>query len=176
MNGNRVSAGSAFVRLTCVIAACVLGAAAGTGGQAPVGPEQPLPFSHKKHAGDEAIKCAVCHRNADPGERMGFPPTSVCMGCHTDEAADKPAIKTLAALDAERRAIRWVRVYQIPSYVFFSHRAHLAAGSACADCHGQVAERERLYREGDISMAGCIKCHQEKQASTDCTYCHDKLN
>lgn len=166
-----------FCRSLCVAAACVLAlAATGTGGQTPMGPEQPLPFSHKKHAGEQALKCATCHRNADPGEKMGFAPTATCMGCHSDEAADKPSIQKLAAFDKEKREIRWVRVYEIPSFVFFSHRAHLATGNTCTECHGQVAERERLYREGDLSMAGCIKCHQAKQASTDCTYCHDKVN
>lgn len=138
------------------------------------GPEQPIPFSHKWHAGTLQLKCATCHKNADPGERMGLPVASVCMQCHAEIKTESPAIKKLAAYDAQKRAIPWERVYEIPFNVMFSHRAHLTAASACTDCHGQVTEIERMYRVGDISMKGCIGCHQAKGASTDCSYCHEK--
>jgi Zn ribbon nucleic-acid-binding protein len=142
----------------------------------PPPPEQPLPFSHKIHAGQQKMECKTCHRNPDPGEKMTFAPTATCMQCHSAIGTGKPSIQKLASFDQLKRPIRWARVYEIPSYVIFNHRAHLAAGSACADCHGQVKERDQLYREGDISMKGCVDCHFAKQASTDCTYCHEKLN
>src|SRR5258706_15733169 len=34
-------------------------------------PEQPLPYSHKLHAGSLQMKCKGCHVNADPGDAMG---------------------------------------------------------------------------------------------------------
>ena len=107
---------------------------------------------------------------------MTFATAGMCMQCHSGIATDKPSIQKLASFAQQKREIRWVRVYEIPSYVSFSHRSHLTAGNTCADCHGQVKERERLYREGDISMKGCVNCHSAKNASTDCTYCHDKMN
>ena len=107
---------------------------------------------------------------------MGFASAASCMQCHSDISADKPAIQKLASFAKDKREIKWVRVYEIPSYVRFSHRAHLKAGSTCADCHGQVKEREKMYREGDISMASCMSCHQMKGASIDCNYCHEKMN
>jgi len=36
-------------------------------------PEQPIPYSHKLHAGELDLKCNYCHLNSDPGERDGFP-------------------------------------------------------------------------------------------------------
>lgn len=173
----------AFLKIFTVAIASLLITAA-QGAQQPLqgpeqslqGPEQPLPFSHRKHAGEMGLKCATCHRNPDPGEKMGFAPTAICMGCHSEIASDRPAIQKLAAFDREKREIRWVRVYQIPTFVFFSHRAHLAAGSTCVDCHGQVRERDRIYPEVEHTMATCIKCHQAKQASIDCAYCHEKMD
>jgi len=144
--------------------------------QQPAAPEQPIPFSHRQHAGTLQLKCATCHKNPDPGERMGLATAAMCMQCHSDVKTDSPAIQKLASFANEKREIKWARVYEIPSFVMFSHRSHLATGSACADCHGQVKERERLHREGDISMKGCVNCHQAKGASVDCTYCHDKMN
>src|SRR5690349_11948635 len=88
-------------------------------------PVQPVPFSHKQHAGTLKLQCRMCHPNPDPGESMTIAPASTCMQCHTAIKADSPAIQKLAAAAKENRRIPWVRVYQIPSYVNFSHRIHL---------------------------------------------------
>jgi len=72
--------------------------------------------------------------------------------------------------------IRWVRVYEVPSYVSFNHRTHLNANLNCSECHGPVATRDVLAKEGNISMGGCINCHRQKSVSIDCTFCHDQLN
>jgi hypothetical protein len=154
----------------CCLAVCALAAA-----QTAKPPAQPLPFSHRAHAGEMQLKCGTCHKNPNPGERMGFPPSIVCMQCHSDIKTDSPAIQKLASSAESKREIRWARVYEIPTYVRFSHRAHIATGSVCADCHGKVEEREQLYREGDISMAGCMNCHRARKASIDCLYCHDQM-
>jgi hypothetical protein len=135
-------------------------------------PVQPVAFSHKVHAGTVQLPCAMCHPNPDPGERMTLPPASLCLQCHETIKADSPEIAKLTTLTSGDREVPWVRVYQIPTYVFFSHRAHLDAGSTCADCHGPVAERDVIAREGDITMAGCMNCHTEKGASLDCGFCH----
>jgi hypothetical protein len=139
------------------------------------GPVQPIAFSHKVHAGTLQLPCTFCHVNPNPGELMTFPVTATCMGCHKGIKTESPQIQALAAHDTAGTRVPWVRVYQIASYVNFSHRAHVAAGAACADCHGQVPARDRLYREGDITMGACLNCHRQKSASLDCSYCHQPL-
>jgi Cytochrome c7 and related cytochrome c/Class III cytochrome C family len=159
-----------------VIVGLIVVAAAQTPEQArrtPPAPSQPVAFSHKVHAGQLKLKCSMCHANPDPGERMGIATASTCMNCHSAIKADSPEIQKVADAAKTARPIRWTRVYSIPSYVFFSHRTHLEAGNTCAECHGQVAERDRLFREADISMGGCMACHSEKGASNDCTFCHE---
>jgi len=138
----------------------------------PAAPKQPLPFSHKQHAG-VGLKCKECHQNADPGEMMGLPAASKCMACHVEIAKDKPAIQSLKQLAASKQTIPWVRVYQIPSYVSFSHRSHLESSASCQECHGPVAEREVLWREGNITMGACMDCHRKNRASLDCALCHE---
>ncbi len=135
-------------------------------------PDQPIPFSHKAHAGNLKLKCKMCHPNPDPGEAMRIAVSSVCMQCHSTIKAEAPAIQKLAALTETRREIQWVRVYEIPTYVQFSHELHLQAGSTSEECHGRVAEREQLSREADISMGGCMNCHRARKVSIDCTFCH----
>lgn len=135
--------------------------------------QQPIPFSHKVHAGDLKVPCKNCHTSPDPGEMMTFPAASKCMQCHAAIKADSPAIQKVAAAAKENREIPWVRVYQIPAYVNFSHRDHLESGSTCQDCHGQVATRAQLFKEGDITMGACMNCHRQKKASIDCGFCHE---
>ena len=135
------------------------------------GPEQPIPYSHKQHIA-LGLVCENCHKNPDPGEAMRFPATSYCMTCHQVIKKDSPAIQKLTAFDSTHQEIPWVRVYKLPDYVSFSHRRHLAAGVKCELCHGQVAQRDRLFRETDLSMAGCLDCHQKQNAPQECDSCH----
>lgn len=160
--------------VTCA-AAFAWVAAGQTGKQPPTAaPEQPVPFSHKLHAGKLKQECKTCHPSPGPGETMGIANVSTCTECHSATSAASPALQKLASLAKEKRELRWARVYEIPTYVRFSHRAHLAAGATCVKCHGPVAERDQLYRETDLSMGACMNCHSENKASIDCTYCHEE--
>src|SRR5437879_1898897 len=102
---------------------------------------QPVPYSHKTHLA-LGLKCNSCHRNPDPGEVMGFPAESLCMSCHRTVRADSPNIQKVAAAARGKQPIPWVRVYELPKYVYFSHLVHTKAGAACETCHGPVRERD----------------------------------
>ena len=151
-----------------------LAAAAGYVVAQPVAPDQPIPFSHKAHAGVLKVQCKMCHANAGVGETMGIAGAATCMQCHSAIKTDSPSIQKLAAFAKNEREIKWARVYQVPDFVRFSHRAHLDKGTTCAECHGQVVQRDQLFREVNLSMSGCMDCHRAKKASIDCMYCHDQ--
>ena len=137
-------------------------------------PVQPIPYSHKQHIA-LGLKCASCHEMPDPGEMMGIPAASKCMTCHQSVKKDSPAIQKLAGFADRKEPVPWVRVYQIPGYVFFSHKEHLAkAKASCETCHGPVRERDALRKEKEISMAACMDCHRERQASLACNFCHEQ--
>lgn len=140
----------------------------------PPAPAQPIPFSHMQHAGSLKLQCKMCHPNPNPGEMMTIAPVGSCMQCHTAIKPDSPAIQKLAAFARQNQPVPWVRVYRIPSYVNYSHRSHLEGGSTCEDCHAKVADRDQLFREGNITMGGCMQCHQSKKVSIDCTFCHEQ--
>ena len=95
------------------------------------------------------------------------------MGCHVSVKTDSPAIAKLADFHRRGEAVPWEPVYIVPDYVFFSHREHERAGAACADCHGDVASRDVLAKERDISMAACMDCHRAKGAPLECDFCHE---
>ncbi len=78
--------------------------------------------------------------------------------------------------------IEWVKVHNLPDYVYFDHRAHVAVGVDCQTCHGSVESMERVRQVETLSMGWCISCHRESnrigikgkpvKASTNCTTCH----
>jgi hypothetical protein len=84
--------------------------------------------------------------------------------------------------DTEPQSIAWVRVHNLPDYVYFNHQAHVTAGVSCQHCHGPVESMERVRQYSTLSMGWCVNCHREAtengidgkavHASTDCTVCH----
>jgi c(7)-type cytochrome triheme protein len=116
----------------------------------------------------------TCHHNDDPGEFMGFPAESTCMLCHQDVKVDSPHIKKVAAAARDKKPIPWVRIYQLPSYVYFSHRVHTEAGTTCDTCHGPVRKRQVITKEVVHNMKSCMACHEATMARNDCKACHEE--
>lgn len=135
-------------------------------------PPQPLPFSHETHVA-AAPSCGSCHVNPDPGTRMTFPDTSICMSCHDTIAANRPAIRRLREYSESCKAIPWVRIYPLTPGVLWSHRSHLAADVQCETCHGDISKTAAVAETKAIrAMASCIGCHEARAASTQCVSCH----
>lgn len=132
---------------------------------------QPIAFSHRVHAA-AAAECKDCHTTAQTKDQAGLPEPSRCMLCHQLIAKEKPEIRKLAGLAASGERVRWVRAYQVPDFVFFSHKNHSAAGEKCETCHGPVAERDVLAKEISTSMTACMNCHAARGVSNDCHFCH----
>jgi hypothetical protein len=132
---------------------------------------QPFPFSHKKHAA-AGQTCLDCHARAAERESAGFPSTDQCMTCHETIKADSAKIKKLAAAHRRGDMVKWVRVYRLEDFVFFSHASHFKAGVQCESCHGPVAERDVLAKEVSINMVACMNCHAARKAPNGCSFCH----
>jgi hypothetical protein len=141
----------------------------------PPAPVQPIPYSHKLHAGQLKIECTQCHTMPGDGDFATLPETAKCMTCHQTVKKESPEIAKLAVASAAGTPIEWKPVYKIADYVWFNHKKHVAVqGVTCESCHGQVKEREVLRREKDLSMQACMECHRAKGASADCTTCHEQ--
>jgi hypothetical protein len=130
--------------------------------------KQPIAFSHKLHA-ESGIQCARCHTESK--DQAGIPNAKDCVACHRNFQTESATLQALSVY--EKTPIPWVRVYKLPSFVFFSHKSHLQAQATCATCHGEVQQREVLWQEKEISMASCLSCHKERGASTECSLCHE---
>src|SRR5277367_7132043 len=57
--------------------------------------EQPVPFSHKHHVGDDGLDCRYCHTSVETSGFAGIPPTKTCMNCHSVLFADAPYLEPI---------------------------------------------------------------------------------
>lgn len=123
-------------------------------------PVQPVPYSHKLHAGDLGIDCRYCHTGVETQRNAGIPPVQVCMNCHAMIGTDRPTLAPLREAWETNKPIQWVRVHDLPDYVYFDHAAHIRAQIGCESCHGNVTEMELITRVKPLSMGWCLDCHR----------------
>lgn len=124
-------------------------------------PVQPIPYSHKLHAGVMKIPCLYCHSGALKSRLAAAPAVATCMNCHKVTKTDSPHIKKLAALYASGGPLKWERIHRLPDHVYFDHRPHVTAGIICQTCHGEVQNMEVVYQSMSMRMANCLGCHRD---------------
>ena len=137
-------------------------------------PDQPLPFSHQKHAGELKVDCRYCHTTASVSRHASEPSLNICMNCHMNIAKDSPALAQLKDAYANNKSIAWEKVHLLPDHVKFNHSAHVAAGKDCQTCHGPVESMPVVYQWSSLSMGWCVNCHRqpENNAPLNCSTCH----
>ena len=122
--------------------------------------EQPVQFSHKHHAGELGIDCRYCHTSVDVSSFAGIPPTKTCMNCHSQIWAQSSYLEPVRASWRDDRSIRWIRVNDLPDFVYFNHSVHVHKGVGCASCHGRVDEMPFTYQAESLLMKWCVDCHR----------------
>ena len=180
-------------------------------------PEQPIYFSHKIHAGENKIDCQTCHSSAKYGKVSEIPSVNVCMNCHKGipeykgkyleegksrdfYTAEIKKIYQAAGWDeasqtytGKTKPIEWVRIHNMPDFVYFNHSQHVVAGEqsiikakkvdvVCKACHGQVQEMDKVQMANNFTMGWCIDCHRTTEVDMTNNYnkeyyqkLHDKL-
>lgn len=123
-------------------------------------PKQPVPFSHKLHAGDMGIDCRYCHNTVEFANHAAIPPTQTCMNCHTQIHKDSAQIEPLLSSYITGMPMQWERVHDLPDYVYFSHAAHVNRGVSCVSCHGRIDRMEVVTQKETLSMGWCLECHR----------------
>jgi len=190
----RTKAGVGVLALTLLAIALFL--ALFTRGQA-AGPAQPIAFNHQIHADQYKIDCQYCHADARRSEYAGIPSVSRCMGCHKITAADRPEVQKLAGFFNKNEPIPWIRIFKVPEYVHFPHKAHVRANVKCQTCHGSIEKmavveaktgqnfaNDLLNLVGlarsstPLTMGWCVECHttmnakEKTKAPLECVTCH----
>jgi hypothetical protein len=125
--------------------------------------EQPLQFSHLHHVTDDGIDCRYCHTSVETSSFAGIPPTKTCMNCHSVLFANQPFLEPVRASFRENKPLRWIRVHDLPDFVYFNHSIHVKKGIGCESCHGRVDQMPLMYQESSLLMEWCVNCHKNPQ-------------
>lgn len=161
-------------------------AGVGLGRQQGFEPEQPIFFSHRVHVGLNQISCLLCHGNAWYGKQASVPSLNFCMNCHAaitvyhgerltrpdgsnvDPNGEIQKLFEYTGYDPTKgrytrpgRPVEWIKIHNLPDFVFFSHAQHVKAGKVqCQTCHGPIQQMDEVYQFAPLSMGWCINCHR----------------
>jgi hypothetical protein len=124
---------------------------------------QPIPLSHKHHVTDDGIDCRYCHTSVEKSSFAGIPPTETCMTCHSKLWTDAPVLASLRESLATGKPLKWVRVNDLPDYVYFNHSLHVAKGIGCSSCHGRIDQMPLTRKTETLYMRWCLDCHEKPQ-------------
>ena len=142
-------------------------------------PKQPIEFPHRLHVG-LGVQCLFCHPGALRGASPGIPTQTKCWGCHQQITVRGTELPKLARFVENNQSIPWVPVAQVPDFVHFNHRPHIAGGLNCETCHGDLSKATVYENPQLMNMGWCLKCHRQKAKDvpalltklTDCGTCH----
>lgn len=125
--------------------------------------EQPVPFSHKHHVGGLGIDCRYCHASVEESSFADIPPTYTCMSCHSQIWADSTMLEPVRRSFGTGRSLRWLKVHDLPDFVYFNHSIHVNKGIGCATCHGRVDQMPLTWLANPLKMEWCLGCHRQPE-------------
>jgi hypothetical protein len=125
--------------------------------------EQPVQFSHLHHVLDDGIDCRYCHTSVETSSFAGIPPTKTCMNCHSQIWSNAPILEPVRTSFREDRPLRWVRVHDLPDFVYFNHSIHVKKGMGCETCHGRIDQMPLTRQQNSLQMEWCTNCHRNPQ-------------
>jgi len=123
-------------------------------------PEQPVPFSHKHHVTGLGLQCQYCHTSVEKSSYAGIPPTKTCINCHAQIWTNAALLQPVRDSWATGASLPWIKVHDLPDYVYFSHEIHVNKGLGCASCHGRVDQMPLMYAQNTLQMEWCLDCHR----------------
>lgn len=153
----------------CVVIVALLSFALYEIGQSPYYTEQnlpqpqPVPFSHRHHAGELGIDCRYCHASVEISAFAGMPSTQTCMTCHSQIWTNSRMLEPVRNSYETGKSISWTRVNSLPEFAYFDHSIHVAKGIGCTTCHGRVGEMTLTWRATTMQMSWCLGCHRQPE-------------
>lgn len=125
-----------------------------------VAKEQPVPFSHKHHVTGVGIDCRYCHTSVEESSFANIPPVETCMTCHSQIWTESPLLEPIRESFRTGKPVEWVRIHDLPDFVYFNHSVHLSKGVGCQTCHGQVDQMPLMWKVNSLNMEWCLECHR----------------
>ncbi len=124
---------------------------------------QPIQFSHERHVAGNGIDSRYCHTSVETSAFAGIPPTKTCMNCHSEIFSNAPFLEPVRSSFRTDRSIEWVRVHDLPDFVYFNHSIHVNKGVGCSTCHGRVDLMPQMFQVQTLEMSWCLKCHRNPE-------------
>ena len=59
--------------------------------------------------------------------------------------------------------VEWLKVHDLPDYVYFNHSAHVTRGLGCETCHGRIDQMVQVYQHAPLTMQWCVDCHRDPE-------------
>ena len=122
--------------------------------------EQPFQFSHAHHVGGVGLDCRYCHTSVEKSNFAGIPPTKTCMNCHAQIWTNAQILEPVRASFRNDTPLQWIRVNDLPDFVYFNHQIHVHQGVGCITCHGPVDKMPLMYQAQSLQMEWCLNCHR----------------
>ena len=82
---------------------------------------------------------------------LSVPPTKTCMNCHAQIWAQSPYLEPVRGACATNESIFWIKVNDLPDFVYFNHSAHVTKGVGCVDL-------SRARRPDEPALPGARRC------------------
>jgi len=120
-------------------------------------------FSHAHHVGGIGIDCRYCHTSVETAASASIPPTQTCMNCHSQIWAQSPYLEPVRASMQSGASIEWIRVHDLPDFVYFNHSIHVKKGMGCETCHGRIDQMPGIQQVNSLQMEWCLDCHREPE-------------
>lgn len=124
---------------------------------------QAVPYSHQLHVGQLGLDCRYCHTSVETSNTASIPPTATCMGCHTQVAKDSPDLQLVRDSLQNNQPLEWIRVHDLPDYVYFNHAIHVKQGVGCETCHGRIDQMTVVAKVQTLQMSWCLECHRNPE-------------
>ncbi len=71
------------------------------------------------------------------------------MTCHSQIFISSPLLQPVRSSLQSKTPLEWVRVNDLPDFVYFNHSIHVAKGIGCVTC-----------QQNTLFMSWCLDCHR----------------
>jgi menaquinone reductase, multiheme cytochrome c subunit len=123
-------------------------------------PEQPVPYSHKLHAGAMGLDCTYCHYTVTKAGFAAIPTTETCMNCHNKVKEKSEKLAPVRESYKTGMPVPWIQIHRLPDYVYFNHQIHVTSGVSCVSCHGRIDQMVEVRQVQPLNMGWCLECHR----------------
>ncbi len=110
------------------------------------------------------MDCRYCHNTVEIAAMAAVPPTQTCMNCHTRILPASEQLLPVRQSYATGLPVPWVRVHNLPDFVYFDHSAHVVRGVGCVSCHGRIDKMPVVTQVAPLTMDWCLSCHRQPEA------------